>query len=228
MRELAIKERICAPEKIQVIGNGSSNGFDTEAYTPPSTAERCLSRERLGIPRQALVVGYVGRIVKEKGLDELVAAWADLRNEYSQLYLLVVGPEEGQDPVAQHTLRVLHSDSRIRMTGLVPNARPYLAAMDVLTLPSYREGLPNAPLEAAASGLPVVVTNVPGCTDAVLDQRTGILIPPYDSEALADALRKYLDSPALRMEHGLAGRERVRSSFAQEVVWSELLARYHR
>jgi glycosyltransferase involved in cell wall biosynthesis len=98
--------------------------------------------------------------------------------------------------------------------------------MQVLVLPSYREGFPNTPLEAAAMELPVVATRIPGTVDAVEDEVTGLLVPPRDAEALEQAIRRYLDCPELRQQHGKAGRERVLRLFRQEVVWEALYNEY--
>jgi lipopolysaccharide/colanic/teichoic acid biosynthesis glycosyltransferase len=98
--------------------------------------------------------------------------------------------------------------------------------MDIVALPTYREGFPNVPLEAAGMELPVVATNVPGCIDAVADGRTGLLVPPRDAPALASAIRKYLNDSNLRLAHGKAGRERVLRYFRQEAIWEALFSEY--
>jgi glycosyltransferase involved in cell wall biosynthesis len=103
---------------------------------------------------------------------------------------------------------------------------PYYAAMDILVLPSHREGLGLATLEAGAMRLPVVATNIPGCIDAVDDGVTGLLVPPYDSKALADVIDRYLNNSELRMRHGYAGRSRVLKKFSQTPIWEETLNSY--
>jgi glycosyltransferase involved in cell wall biosynthesis len=105
---------------------------------------------------------------------------------------------------------------------------PLYLAMDIVSLPTYREGLPNVPLEAAAMARPVVATRIPGCVDAVADGETGILVPPRNAEALAEALRRYLDDPDLRRRHGAAGRDRVLRQFRQEIIWEALYREYSR
>ena len=105
---------------------------------------------------------------------------------------------------------------------------PLYAAMDVVVLPTYREGFPVVPMEAAAMELPVVATEVPGCVDAVQDSVTGTLVPPRDASALTEAIRHYLLDPELRRQHGRAGRERMLREFRQEDIWEELYAEYTR
>ena len=154
-------------------------------------------------------------------MTELTAAWRRLRAARPDLRLLIVGPFEERDAVGEER-RELEADSRVHLTGLVDDMPAHYRAMDVLALPTYREGFPNAPLEAAAMAIPVVATRVVGCVDAVLDGETGTLVPPRDAEALAEALGTYLDSPELRVRHGEAGRGRVLA----EPIWRATLDLY--
>jgi glycosyltransferase involved in cell wall biosynthesis len=112
------------------------------------------------------------------------------------------------------------------VVGWVDDTASYYAAMDVLTLPSHREGFPAVLMEAAAMGLPLVATRVPGCVDAVVDGVTGTLIPPFNAGTLAEAVAAYMDDPSLRRKHGSAGRERVVREFGQQEVWEALLGEY--
>lgn len=227
VRDAAVDLRLCSAEKIAVFGSGSINGVDAERRFNPraaGVAQRSRTRAQLGIPEAALVLGFVGRVVRDKGVVELVEAWHTLRAQFPQLHLLVVGPIEPQDPVPPHVVQQLHRDERIHLTGSVPDTLPYYTAMDVVALPTYREGLPLVPLEAAAMMLPVVATRVPGCVDAVEDAVTGTLVPTRDSRTLADAVAAYLADGALRRIHGAAARERVLRDFRPEAIWE---ATYH-
>jgi len=161
-------------------------------------------------------------MVREKGICELHRAWRDLRDRCASAYLLLVGPREAADPVPEGTWRELAEDPRVRVTGLDWNTPPLYAAMDLLCLPSHREGCPNVPLEAAAMELPVVAFRVPGMIDTVEDGVTGRLIEPMRVDALADALYAYLLDPEARRQHGLAGRDRVVARFSRAIVWTAL------
>lgn len=231
VREVAIAERLCSSAKIKVILQGSANGVDAihqfnKSRVSPIT---CLDiREKYGIPSNALVLGYIGRIVHDKGISELVAAWEILRQEFSNLHLLMVGPFEPQDPIAPEAEYKLKHDPRIHLVGMQSNVLPFFAAMDVFTLPTYREGFGTVNIEAAAMEIPVVSSYIPGCVDSVQNGVTGVLVPPRDATALANAIRSYLNDPELRHRHGVAGRERVLRDFCPEALWEALHQEYLR
>jgi len=230
VRDVAIQEGLCRPDAIAVPLGGSINGVDADDRFRPERWEsgRRRTRTGLGLPEHAVVVGYVGRIVRDKGMVELAAAWERLRRTRDDVHLLLVGPLEPQDPVPPEVLSMLRTDPRVHMTGMDWHTPPLYAAMDLVVLPTYREGLPVVPLEAGAMRLPVVATRVPGCVDAVVDGVTGTLVPAYDAGALAHAIEEYLRDPALRAAHGRAGRERMLQHFRQERIWEAVAIEYRR
>jgi len=231
LRKMVIENGICPPEKIKVLLNGSINGVDaTNLFNPgrldPSTRQK--TRAEWGIPANGVVVGFVGRIVRDKGIIELVEAWNVLQEQFPNAHLLVVGRFEPYDPIPAEVHVQLHNDPHIHLTGYSDRVAPLYAAMDVLALPSYREGLGLAALEASAMVVPVVATCIPGCMDAVVDGVTGTLVPPRDAQSLAKALRSYLDDPRLRRRHGEAGRDRVLRDFRPEAIWEATYEEYAR
>ncbi len=231
VREASVQMRLCPADKVQVLLKGSINGIDaTGRFNPLKFSEAAWqkTRQKWGIPADAIVIGFVGRLVRDKGVEELVAAWSLLRDEFPKVHMLVVGPFEPQNPVSLETQQVLRQDVRIHLTGENWDTPPLYAAMDIVALPTYREGFPLVPLEAAAMGLSVVGTSVPGCVDAVEDGVTGTLVPARDAGALADALWRYLNDPELRRRHGQAGRERVLCDFCPEPIWEALYQEYMR
>jgi glycosyltransferase involved in cell wall biosynthesis len=140
--------------------------------------------------------------------------------------LLLVGSPEKEQPLNRSVWRYLDSTPQVHCVGFQADPVPYLAAMDVLLLPSYREGLPTVPLEAAAMGLPVVTTDIPGCVDALMAGETGFIVPAHDSAALTDATRTMLASQELRVRMGTAGRDWVSQKANTETTWHELLHDY--
>jgi glycosyltransferase involved in cell wall biosynthesis len=233
VREIAIAQGLCPAAKIRVLLRGSINGVDARGRFDPAGIdedERREMRERYGIPAGAPVLGFVGRIVRDKGVVELAEAWKILREEISRLHLLVVGPFEPQDPVPPHVAELLHNDPRIHLTGDVEsdNMPPLYSVMDLVALPTYREGFNGVCLEATSMGLPVVATRIPGCLDVIEDGVTGTLIPPRDARALAAAIRVYLQDRGLRIRHGQAGRERALRDYCPEDIWGALHREYTR
>lgn len=227
MRTIAIEEGFCGGEKIKVLLGGSGNGVDaTGRFVPQPQAVRLERRSRLGIPADALVIGFVGRLVRDKGVIELAGAWSHLREIFPGLHLVLSGSIDREDAAPADLLARLRADPRVHLTGHSRDMPGLYAAMDVVALPTYREGFPNVALEAAAMGLPIVVTRVPGCVDAVVDGVTGTFVPPREPRALEVALRRYLDEPALRRRHGEAGRRRVLAEFRREAIWEALASEY--
>ncbi len=225
IRDHLIAEGLCAPAKIFVAGSGSVNGVDAERFDR-TRYDVARTRAAWGIPEHAFVLGFVGRIVRDKGIHELAAAWQALSERHADMHLLLIGDREDSDPVAPEVERALRDDPRVHFTGLQRDVPPLLAAMDVFVMPSYREGFGVSNIEAAAMCLPVVSTRIPGCVDSVVDGATGTLVPPRDAEALAAAVERYYTNPELRASHGAAGRQRVLAEFRPERVWSDVAAVY--
>jgi glycosyltransferase involved in cell wall biosynthesis len=230
VRQLAIDEGLCSPDKVVVLHKGSGNGVDAQRRFNPDrlTQTRDATRSTLGIAADDLVIGFVGRVVREKGIGELLEAWTVLREEFPRLHLLIVGPFESHDELPAALLSRLHADPRICLTGPQRDTASHYAAMDLLVLPTYREGFPNVVLEAAAMELAVVATRVPGCVDAVVDGLTGTLVPARNPVALTCAVRRYLKDADVRDAHGRAARARALAEYQQERVWDVLHREYTR
>lgn len=226
IKQLAVQENICAENKMRVIPAWSLNQLsDILERSCGRDTYRSQTRQALGIPTSDFVIGFVGRIVPDKGIQELVEAFLSLRQRFDKLHLLLTGDVEAEHPLPFAIAEKLRGVEDIHITGWTKDVVSYLAAMDVLVHPSYREGLPSAPIEASAMGLPVVLTKIPGCVDAVKENVTGILIPPKDSRALAEAVADLIHDPNRRAALGQAGREWVRQ-LLREPIWEALAADY--
>ncbi len=227
--ELAVTKGLCSRSKLVVLPAWSTNPLDGKFTDLSDLADiRVSSRREWDLPTDSVVIGFVGRIVRDKGVNELVEAFDTLASEVPNLHLLIVGVRESEDPVGQDILRRIDLHPRIHCTGFQRDVKKSLSAMDVLVHPSYREGLPTAPLEASVRGLPVIVTRIPGCVDAVQEGVTGLLVEPRDAHGLADAIRYYLNNPDVRQQHGRNGREWVLKKFNPESTWMGLLDEYQK
>jgi len=228
VRDVARAEGLSGDKPIDVLLEGSINGvdatgrFDPEAQTAHGLAERAA----LGIDADATVFGFVGRIVRDKGVVELVEAWRSIREAHPDAHLVVGGVFEERDAVPASVRTELESDPHIHLLGFRRDVERVFAMLDVLVLPTYREGFPVVPLEGAAMALPVLTTRIPGCTEAVVDGETGTLVPVGDAAALAAAMASYATDPELRRRHGRAGRARVLADYAQTPIWAALKTRY--
>lgn len=213
---------------VVVLGAGSANGLDLARFTasPASVQAAQALRAARGIPAGARVLGFVGRLARDKGVVELAAAWAELAARFPDLHLVIAGAPDATDAVPADVMHALAADARVHQLGQLADPVPAYLLMDVLALPTYREGFGYALIEAAALEIPVVATRVTGCVDAVADGVTGTLVPPRDVTALTAAIAAYLEDPALRSRHGRAGRARVASAFGQQALWARLHREY--
>jgi glycosyltransferase involved in cell wall biosynthesis len=230
VREKAIASGLTSPERTVVFGSGSSNGVDASRFarTPEMIRRAAELRCELVIPPQAPVVGFVGRLTRDKGIPELTEAFLRLGDQFPDLRLLLLGPFEDEDPLPAETRRCLETHGHVIFAGLVEDTAAYYALMDVFILPSHREGLPNAVLEAQAAGIPVVAARATGVVDAVVDGETGLLFPVGDAAALAEAVARLLSDKALASKLAHAGQERIKREFRQEQIWEALYQEYVR
>ena len=228
LRQKAIDLGIVDASRTVVLAFGGYPGVDPRRFAPTAEVLRhaCQLQRDLGIPREAPVVGFVGRLTRDKGIAELVEAYSRLRKRFPELRLLLVGEVEEADPLPSETQRLMESEPQIIHTGFVKDPAPYYHIMDVLAFPTHREGFGNAALEAHAAGKPVVAARATGVVDAVIDGVTGILVPVGDAEALAGALELVLEDQRLAAALGTAGRERALREFQQERIWDALVQDY--
>lgn len=230
LRDKAIAFGVTNEEQTVVFGSGSSNGVDASRFepTPERLRQAAELRRSLRIPAQAPVLGFVGRLTHDKGVADLVETFLHLVDEFPELRLLLLGPFEEADLPDAGTRRRLERHPQMILTGQVLDSAPYYPLMDIVALPSHREGFPNVVLEAHAAGKPVVAARATGTVDAVIDGETGLLFPPGDVAALTIALQRLLRDKSLASELGRAGQERIKREFRQEIIWDSLSEEYER
>jgi len=217
LRDELVKTGLMQRDRIYVLGNGSSNGVNTNRFHPPSRAERTHARSELGIVNGDFVIGFVGRIHEDKGLKYLFEAVRHLRLAGHPVKLLVVGDSDYAPRNMDSFTSFNDSDWFVHVPFTGPEELYW--AMDVFCLPSLREGFPNVVLEAGAAGLPVVTTLSTGCRDSVIHLQTGLLVDTGDSQAIAEALRWLLMHPDQTTAMGKENRRWVSENFDQLAVW---------
>jgi len=225
-REFLASEGVVSPLKADVLGHGSIAGVDTRRFVPDS-ARRAATRRRLGLPEDAVVALFLGRVRREKGVIDLARAFARVAAMDPGIRLLVVGPDEDSLEPEIRASCAAHA-ARLVMAPETDTPEDYVAAADIVCLPSYREGFPVTILEASAAGVPVLASRIYGTRDAVVDGESGLLHEPGDVDALAAALQELVSDPALRRSLGDAGRRRVVQEFDCERVERALVDYYAR
>lgn len=204
-------------KKMHIIANGNINGVDLRRFTPGAAREEMRNKSGFGV--EHVVFTFVGRLVRDKGIPELVDSFVRLHAEHPEARLVLVGSEEPElDPLPEDMRQIMKEHPSILCPGSQRNIPEWLAAADVYALPSHREGGCNSLLEAGAMALPSITYDICGCNDTV-DEETGILVPPYEAEALYQAMLQLLTQPEKRSAPGNAARKRMEERFDRRYVW---------
>lgn len=211
---------------LRIIGNGSICGVDMAYFDrTESVMKQAVAYREEG----CFTFCFVGRIVRDKGINELVSAFVRLHEKYPQVRLLLVGPfEKKLDPVLPETEKAIQNHPAIRFMGFQSDVRPFLVASDALVLPSYREGFPNVVLQAGAMGLPSIVTDINGCNEIIIPNENGVIIPSKDEEALYQAMENFLFYPEEIQRMAKKARSLIASRYDRKVLWEALLKAYKR
>jgi glycosyltransferase involved in cell wall biosynthesis len=221
LEELLVRG-ITTPDKAIVLGSGSSNGVDTAHFRPPTIEERALARSDADIPLNAKVVGFAGRLTLDKGIQDLVQAVSSIPAYSPEHQLVIAGTPDAVRPLPS-TIQDQLKAGWCTTLGEISDMRAFYWTLDAFCLPSYREGMPNVNLEAAACGLPVITTDATGCRDSVINGVTGIIVPKKSPSDLANAIESLLANPRLASEMGAQGRRRIIREYEQIQVWKHVL-----
>lgn len=217
------EEGLYPKHKGYVVGNGSACGVDLEKFDiVQKFIWRREIREYWHIPEDAFVVGYIGRITGDKGINELFQAAMDIVKTNLNVYLMLVGPAEKTDSLDERLYTWAIDEERVLFCGRTTTVEKYLAAMDIYALPSYREGFGMVTVEAQAMGVPVIVSDIPGTQNAFVKDKTGLSIPVKDAGALAAAIQKLYASQELRGNFGANGRQYVEENFEQKQLFFQI------
>ena len=219
--------------KLKIIANGSSNGINTTFFSPAqvSEIEKVALREKLNIQPDDFVFVFVGRIVSDKGINELIKAFSELQtaknNELTGIKLLLVGGLESYlDPLNPETLAEINQNKDIISVGFQQDVRPFFAISDALAFPSYREGFPNVVMQAGAMGLPSIVSDINGCNEIIVEGENGLIIPPKNVEKLKEKMLTLAKDKNLYTKLKGNSRRMIENRYEQSVVWNALLEEY--
>lgn len=230
LKEFIINEKLTTLNKIKIIGNGSSNGIDTAYFNPLnySLEENMELKKFLGINSEDFVFIFVGRIVGDKGINELIKAFVSFSKSCDKVSLLLVGPLESDlDPLDLITLQHINEHPKIKSTGFQRDVRPYFAISNALVFPSYREGFPNVVLQAAAMKLPCIVSDINGCNEIIVNGVNGIIVPVKEHEPIEKAMQLIVNDHELFTNLKNKTRSRIVDNFERKEIWKELLNEYN-
>lgn len=216
---------------LKVIANGNLNGIDVGYFNRELILhdEKQILKNNLGITDDDFVFIFVGRLVGDKGINELAKAFRQLSLETENVKLLLVGPfEAALDPLTTATKQEIAANGKIVSVGFQNDVRPYFAVSDALVFPSYREGFPNVVMQAGAMELPSIVTDINGCNEIIIEGENGVIIPVKDSSAIYEAMKKMINDKVFRTSLKQNARPMIVSRYEQEVVWKAILAEYEK
>lgn len=230
--DFILQNNFTQSNKLKIIANGSSNGINTTFFSPAqvSEIEKVALREKLNIHSDDFVFVFVGRIVSDKGINELIKAFSELQtveNKPAGIKLLLVGGLENDlDPLNPETLAEINQNKDIISVGFQQDVRSFFAIADALVFPSYREGFPNVVMQAGAMGLPSIVSDINGCNEIIVEGENGLIIPPKNVEKLKEKMLTLARDKNLYIKLKENSRRMIKNRYEQSMVWKALLEEY--
>jgi glycosyltransferase involved in cell wall biosynthesis len=228
LHDFIVSQKFTATSKLKIIGSGSSNGVDTSFFSKENISDEDITKlkNELKIHVEDFVFIFVGRLVKDKGINELITAFSKIQIKNSKL--LLVGPlEEDLDPLLPEITKEIQQNKNIISVGFQHDVRPYFAISHALVFPSYREGFPNVVMQAGAMGLPSIVSDINGCNEIIVDGENGHIIPVKNVESLQKAMESFLENKNYISRLKNNARPMIQNRYEQSVVWNALLEEYN-
>ena len=224
-----VRDDICNEKKSKVVLNGSANGINITYYDKHNLGEIGKWREKLGFDKDDFIFTFVGRVVRDKGINEMAYAFNKSSHQHpNNIHLIVVGPEENSlNPISNETRKILSENRCIHIYGRQNDVRPYMMISNVFILPSYREGFGLVLMEAGALGVPCITTNIIGCAEIIKDGLNGKIVPPRDREALYETMKWFYEHRDNEVKEMAAkARPMIIERYEQHKVWEALLKEY--
>lgn len=215
-------------KSVDVIGNGSVNGVDTEYFKDRLTSEeKTQVLEKLGFKKDDFVITFVGRIVKDKGINELLNVFNELSVKYTNIKLLLIGDYKNEsDPISTKSMQIIDENTSIKYLEFQEDVGTFMSISNLFVLPSYREGLPNVLIEAGSYGIPLVATNINGCNEIITHNENGILVNKKDEKDLSNAIEKFITDKEFYKKIKRNIRPSIVSRYDQKYFLSELLKEF--
>lgn len=229
MKDIIIQNQYCLPNKIKVLANGSSNGIDTSYFDASHFSDEFKNnlKKDFGILPTDFVFVFVGRIVSDKGINELIAAFVAIQKQVNDVKLILVGPYEQElDPLKKETQNQIQTNKSILSLGYQQDVRPYFSIAQALVFPSYREGFPNVVLQSGAMGLPSIVTDINGCNEIIEHTKNGFIIPVKNQKALFESMLNCIQNKEQFSQMQQNARAMIVSRFDQQFMWESILQEY--
>ncbi|MFJ1813958.1 glycosyltransferase family 4 protein [Staphylococcus saprophyticus] len=223
LKEKIVELGLAKENKIKILGYGSSNGINLKDFNISDNLIDVDIKEQLN---NSFVIGYIGRIVKDKGISELIKAFQKLQKLNYNVKLLIVGDFEKADSISKEEIDIIKNDNNIVWVNRVENPVAYFNNMDIFVFPTYREGFGNVSIEAQLLKIPVITTNVTGARDTVINEKTGFIVEKNEVESIVEKIELLINDENYRENLGENGKARIEKFFSNDVIWNDLEKMY--
>lgn len=229
VKKILEEDKLCPANKSVVLGHGTAGGVDLKYFDRKLIEDTPSIRTTMGLPPDAFIFLFAGRVVKDKGVNELVEAFNRLSKENNNIYLIMIGNMESQlDPLNEKIIEIINNNDKIIALANQNDVRPFYRDSDALVLPTYREGIGMVLIEAGAMGLPSITTDIPGCNEVIIPGVNGDLVPAQDSEMLYQKMKEWISMPEKLKAYGKEGIKMMTERYDKRIVCENTLKEYLR